>query len=317
MAKDRPRVLVVYPFANPDAFGRLAARAEVVNFDPEAGTTFSEALADVDGVILRPPAVVDASVLAGVSRLRVIGNIGTGLDHIDLEATRARGVEVVSGSGGNANAVAEYAIAMALNLAHRLCLARDSFASGELLWAKRIAALRGRELRGRVLGVLGLGSIGRRVAELGSGTIGMRVAGFDPNVTGIAGVEAADSVEELCNVSDVLCVHVPLLAETRGMVGAGELERLGPEGILVNASRGGIVDEHALVAALRAGTLWGAALDVFEEEPPSGERLRELANVPGLVLTPHIAGVTSEAGAALADAAVDGVLAVLAADEAR
>jgi phosphoglycerate dehydrogenase-like enzyme len=310
----RPRVLVVYPLASREAEERLAGSVEVLKGGSEGRDELSALVADVDGVILRPPAVVDAALLSQASRLRVIGNIGTGLDHIDLAETERRGITVVSSRGGNANAVAEYVAGMILAAAHRLFAARDLMSREDFSWAARIAALRGTELRGRVLGIVGLGAIGRRLSEIAANGLGMRVVAYDPFVTAgdVEHVELLDSVREVCESAFVLSVHAPLTPETRGLIGSEEIEALGAGAVLVNSSRGGVVDEQAVVSALRAGRLGAAILDVLDTEPPTRERIVEMAEVPGLIVTPHIAGITTEAGAALCDAAVDGVLEQLA-----
>lgn len=310
MAGARPRVLVAFPFADASAAQRLEAAADVIWGEGLASLDDSELVRGADGIILRPPAVADVRLFDMAPRLRVIGNVGTGVDHIDIREAEQRGIAVVSGAGGNANAVAEYAMAMAMAIAHRLFTARDAMRDEAFSWEARVLALRGEELFGRVLGVVGLGAIGQRVAQLATG-IGIRVVAYDPYSGPSPRIAMLGSAAAVCEAASVLLVHAPLTSETRGLIGERELLALGYGGIVVNASRGGIVDEAALVALLREGYLTGAALDVLQEEPPSEERRAALARVPRLVVTPHIAGVTTQAGAALAAAAVDGVLAAL------
>lgn len=172
----------------------------------------------------------------------------------------ARAIEVVHGGGINARAVAEYVIGAALDLSRRLARSDREVRAGS--WNRYV----GRELQGRVLGVIGLGATGAETARLGL-ALGMTVLGHDPYLDPPAGVSAA-SVGQIAGRSDILTVHVPLLGATRGLIGAAELRALPAGAIVVNASRGGIIDEGALLAVLDEGRLGGAALDVRETEPP-------------------------------------------------
>jgi (S)-sulfolactate dehydrogenase len=310
---ERPKVLLAFPLADPSAQQRLSRDTDVVVLNSADPSTLAGLLADVDGVIVRPPARLDRAALERADKLRVIANIGAGLDHIDTGVTQARGIPVVGGAGANARAVAEYVIWAMITLSRRLDAAvaeiRDPTAPD---WSGRVARLRGRELGGQTLGIVGYGHIGAALAGMARG-LGMRVAAYDPYRVPEPGEvdEVCAGLDELLDVTQILSVHVPLTDETRHLVDRAALDRLGPDGIVVNSSRGGIVDEEAVLAALREGRLRGAAWDVFDPEPPQPGRLAELAAVHGLLLTPHIAGISVEAGSALAWQAVEAVLAVL------
>jgi (S)-sulfolactate dehydrogenase len=310
----RPTVALAFALADGAAAAYLAERADVVVADPIVGN-WVDLVAAADAVIVRPPARLDVALLACAPRLRVIANIGSGVDHIDLAAAAERDIAVLSQPGANAHAVAEYVLGALITASRRLDAAVAFMRIDGADWTSRIGALRGHELTGATLGIVGYGAVGRALAPMARAGLGMRVIVFDPYASPAAGeVDAVcGSLSELLTDARAVSVHVPLTAETRGLIGAAELAQLGPGTILVNTSRGGVVDEDAVISSLRAGQLGGAALDVFETEPPPRSRLVEFATVPGLIVTPHIAGITYEAGAALAWAAVRGVLSTLAA----
>lgn len=253
------------------------------------------------GLVVRNQTSVDRPLLAAAPGLRVLGRLGAGLDNIDVGALRERGIELVHGGGLNSRAVAEYALGAALVLARRLAEADRQVRAGH--WQRHV----GVELRGQRLGVVGLGATGAELCRLGL-AIGMEVVGHDPYLgapPGVAGV----SLEELLRTSLVVSLHVPLLPSTRNLIGASRLALMRRDAILINAARGGVVDEAALAEALRAGALAGAALDVRDREPPpAGDPMRQLDNV---LLTPHLAGLSRQAQDAIATFVLSGVRRVL------
>lgn len=268
------------------------------------------ALEAADGLIVRNRTQVDAALLAVAPRLKVVGRLGVGLDNIDLAACQARRIEVIPAVGANALAVAEYVIGAALVLLRGAYFASEAVASGE--WP-RTALGTGRELAGKTLGVVGFGSIGQLVGRLGD-ALGMTVIGFDAQIPASAELWAEQRAtphrfDDLLRDADVVSLHVPLTPATRHLIDAEKLELMKPEAILINSARGGVVDEAALAAALKAGKLAGAALDVFETEPlPAGS---PLVGCPGLILTPHIAGVTRESNVRVSTMIADKVAAAL------
>jgi (S)-sulfolactate dehydrogenase len=248
-------------------------------------------LADADALIVRNRTLVSAALLDSAPRLSVVGRLGVGLDNIDLAACGERGVRVFPATGANATAVAEYVIATALILLRGAYLSSAAVAQGQ--WP-RTALSNGREAAGGTMAVIGFGGIGRLVAQLARG-IGMQVVGYDPQIpadaacwqeTGARGM----SFEDALRAADIVTVHVPLVESTHHLFGATQLKMLKPDAVLINTSRGGVVDESALAQALTQRRLGGAALDVFADEPLDAHS--PLATAPNLILTPHIAGLT-------------------------
>jgi len=275
-----------------DAFGTDIA----VTHDPglvDDRPRLLEALAEADGLIVRNRTQVDAGLLGAAPRLRVVGRLGVGLDNIDMAACAARGVAVCPATGANTLSVAEYVIGAALTLVRGAFSANAAMIAGD--WPR--TALIGGELSGRVMGLWGYGAIARAVAARAR-AMGMEIAAHDPFLTdddpAWEGVSRCTGPELLAR-SDVLSLHVPLTDGTRGLIGAEALAAMKPGAVLINTARGGIVDEPALAAALKAGRPGGAALDVFATEPLTAEAGAVFAGVPNLILTPHIAGVTGEA----------------------
>ena len=228
-----------------------------------------------------------------MTRCKVIGRLGVGLDNIDVEACAARGIAVIPATGANAQSVAEYAMAAALLLLRGAYASSNEVAAGH--WP-RAALSNGREAHGRSLGVVGFGSIGRLTAALAR-VVGMRVLAFDEALGADAAAYAATGVEPmpldaLVASADVITLHVPLTDATRGLFDATRIAAMKRGAVLLNTARGGIVDEAAVAAALKSGHLGGAALDVFDVEPLGASNA--FAGCPNLLLTPHVAGVSAD-----------------------
>ncbi|KAB1073991.1 hydroxyacid dehydrogenase [Methylobacterium planeticum] len=260
---------------------------------PEA---LRDALAGADALIVRNRTQVRGDLLAAAPALRVVGRLGVGLDNIDVAACKARGVAVYPALGANDGAVAEYVIGTAMLLLRGAYGATREVAAGS--WPRN--ALMGREIAGKRLGLVGFGSIARETARRAA-ALDLRVAAHDPFLRSddpawrpARGAVESMSFEALVASSDVLSLHVPLTEETRGLIDAAAIGRMPAGAILINAARGGVVDEEAVSAALRSGHLAGAALDVFVDEPLAAAAGARFRDVPNLILTPHIAGVTQE-----------------------
>jgi D-3-phosphoglycerate dehydrogenase / 2-oxoglutarate reductase len=266
-----------------------------------------EALAHAHGLIVRSATTVTRELIDAAPDLRVIGRAGVGVDNIDLDAATERGIPVINAPEGNTVSAAELSMALILSLARNVSSADRSVRAGE--WARSRFA--GQELRGKTLALIGAGRIGGEVAKRAHG-FGMKTVAYDPYLTD---ERARDlglyrvTFEEALERADILSLHVPLTPQTQGMIGAKELEMMKSSAFLVNAARGGVVDERALVDALESATIAGAALDVYDEEPlPEASPLRE---APNLVLTPHLGASTAEAQELVATEIAAGVKAAL------
>jgi len=248
------------------------------------------ALADADALVVRSAVQVDDALMEKAPRLRVIGRAGVGVDNIDAEAATRRGIVVMNTPGANAVAVAELTIGLMLALARKLPAANTTMHAGK--WEKK--SLQGAELKGKTLGILGLGRIGLEVARRARG-FGVEIIGNDPFVSAAIARENGIllvSVEDLLAKADYLTLHVGLTPQTHGIINAKTLAAMKKGVRIINCARGELVEDAALVDALKSGHVGGAALDVFAEEPPKNSPYAGLDNV---ILTPHIAGSTGEA----------------------
>ncbi len=267
---------------------------EGLEVDDRAGIDASElkaVIGEYDALIVRSRTKVTRAILEAAQRLKVVGRAGVGIDNIDVDSATRQGIVVLNAPGGNVVSASEHTFALMLALVRHVPRADASLRRGE--WERK--RFQGVELHGKTLGLAGAGRIGSEVAKRAR-AFEMRVLAHDPYLSREraeqVGIELV-SLAELLERADVVTVHVPLTDETRGMIGAEELAMMKPTAYLINAARGGVVDEKALVQALRAGKLAGAALDVFEEEPlPSDNPLLEFENV---VLVPHLGAATREA----------------------
>lgn len=267
------------------------------------------ALADCRALIVRNRTQVRAPLLDAAPRLKVVGRLGVGLDNIDVDACAAHKIIVRTASGANDLSVAEYVITAALLLRRRAWYATSRLAAGE--WPRM--ELIGGELSGARLGLIGFGAIARLTAAKAA-ALGMTVAAFDPFLPPDHAAwlnVARQSFEEILSSCDVVSLHTPLTPQTRRMLDGAALRRMRSGAILINAARGGIVDESALAAALSGGHLGGAALDVFETEPLTPAAAAVFKGIPNLILTPHIAGVTEESNVRVSDVTARAVIAAL------
>ncbi|HXN91720.1 MAG TPA: phosphoglycerate dehydrogenase [Candidatus Sulfotelmatobacter sp.] len=303
-----PRILVADPLAE-DGLERLrrAGEVTVVSKLPEA--ELIKRIGDFDALVVRSETRVTAPIIDAGRKLRVVGRAGVGVDNIDVPAATRRGIIVVNAPRGNIVAAAEHTVALLFSLARWVPQADASVKRGEWTRSKFI----GTEIRGKTLGVVGLGNVGSEVAKRAHG-LEMEVIAYDPVVS----VERAElfnvalvTLPELLERADFVTVHVPLVESNRNLIGAPELARMKPTAFLVNTARGGIVDESALCAALQSGQIAAAAADVFVTEPPGANPLLAL---PNFIATPHIGASTAEAQVSVAFDVAEEVAAVLAGD---
>ncbi len=256
---------------------------------PPPGSLAGE-LATADALVVRSATKVTAALIENAPRLRVIGRAGVGVDNVDVEAATRRGILVMNTPGGNAVSVAEHTFALLLGLARSVPQASASIHAGK--WEK--SAFSGTEMRGKTIGLVGLGRVGMEVARRAR-ALDMKVLASDPYVTPAAAREADVELvplDELLQRSDVISLHTSLSAATEKMIGAAAIARMKKGVRLVNCARGELIDEAALAAALRSGQVAGAALDTFAQEPPKNS---PLIGLPNVIATPHIAGSTAEA----------------------
>jgi (S)-sulfolactate dehydrogenase len=278
-------------------------------YDPrlvERPSDLHTSLAQARALIVRNRTQVRGTLLDRAPHLKVVGRLGVGLDNIDLEACKVRGVAVYPATGTNDASVAEYVITAASILLRPAWLMSARVAAGE--WPR--AEAMGRELAGKRLGLIGFGAIARQTAQRAVG-LGLSIAAHDPYLpAGDARWAAVQSLEldELLATSDVVSLHVPLTPRTHHMIDKRALGLMRSGAVLINAARGGVVDELALADALRAGRLAGAALDVFEKEPLDAAAGTVFAGVANLLLTPHIAGVTEESNVRVSTVTAEAVL---------
>jgi D-3-phosphoglycerate dehydrogenase len=303
-----PRILVADPLAE-DGLERLrrAGEVTVVSKLPEA--ELIRQIPDFDALVVRSETRVTEPVLEAGRKLRVVGRAGVGVDNIDVPAATRMGILVVNAPRGNIVAAAEHTVALLFAVARWIAQADASVKRGEWTRSKFI----GTEIRGKTLGVIGLGNVGSEVAKRAHG-LEMEVIAYDPVVS----VERAElfnvqlvALKELLERADFITVHVPLVDANRNLIGSSELALMKPTARLVNTARGGIVNEADLFAALSSGRIAAAAIDVFENEPPGENPLLTLSN---LVTTPHIGASTVEAQVSVAFDVAEEVAAVLAGD---
>lgn len=281
--------------SDPLSQGAVAILRGTPGLDVQERKGLSEAellplVGDIDAWVVRGATKVTRRLIEAAPRLRWVARAGAGIDNIDGTAARERGVGILNVPGANSVAVAELVFGLLLSLFRQIPAADGSLKRGE--WDK--SRFKGRELRGKTIGILGLGQIGRAVAQRAS-AFEMSCVGYDPLLTSdaIRGFDVEPlPLNDLLPRSQILTLHVPLLPSTKGMIGAPEIARLPRGAVLVNAARGGLVDEAAVLAALDQGHLSGAVFDVFADEPPGGSSLPKREDV---VATPHIGAATVEA----------------------
>lgn len=287
--------VVITEFMDERAVAQLRARHDVL-YDPKLVDDAPRLLAEAaraDALIVRNRTQVRGDLLAALAKCRVIGRLGVGLDNIDVPGCEAKGLRVIPATGANALSVAEYVITATMMLLRGAYQSSAAVAQGQ--WPRN-ALGNGRETAGRTLGIIGFGSIGQTVARLAQ-ALGMQVMAFDAMLDSDAPVFLETGVRcagllEVIGQADVVTLHVPLVEGTRGLFNAERIASMKPGAVLINTSRGHIVDIEALAAALKSGHLGGGAIDVFDVEPlPISPSLQDC---PNLLLTPHISGVSAD-----------------------
>lgn len=303
-----PSVLIT-EFMDQPAIDLLSPRVDVT-YAPELFADPAGLLEQVEGhdaLIVRNRTQVNAAVVERAANLKVVGRLGVGLDNIDLKACETRGVAVAPATGANAVSVAEYVMGAIFTLCRPVTPGYDAVTSGQ--WPR--TQMIGQELADKTLGLVGMGEIALEVAKRAE-VFGMHIGYFDPYVgADTLPYRHCATLEELLADADIISLHVPLTDGTRHLIDATRLQRMKRGSVLINTARGGVVDEVAVVEALRSNHLGGAALDVFEDEPVDREYGQRFADVDRLILTPHIAGVTVQSNARVSQVTAVNVLKAL------
>ena len=305
-------IVVISEFMDERAVDRLRAKHEVL-YAPQLAddpARLRREAAAAEALIVRNRTQVRGELLAALTRCKVVGRLGVGLDNIDVGGCEAKGIRVIPATGANALSVAEYVVGTAVLLLRGAYQSTAQVAAGK--WPRQRLG-EGREAAGKTLGLIGFGSIGQLTATLAK-AFGFNVVAFDALMDGdhpafASGAVRCTGLEEVITTADVVSLHVPLVDSTRGLFDAARMASMKPGAVLINTARGGIVDEVALAQALRAGHLGGAAIDVFATEPlPASPHFD---GCPNLILTPHVAGVSAESNERVSFLIADKVLEAL------
>lgn len=285
------KILISDPMSEDGIFPLQQAEGITVVFDTELDPeTLADKISGFDALLVRSKTQVTRELIEKADRLKIIGRAGVGVDNIDLEAATEKGIIVVNAPDGNTNSAAEHTMAMLMSLARKIPQASAALRNRE--WDRK--SFTGVELKGKTLGVVGLGRIGAEVAARAKGQR-MKIIAYDPYLTSERAEELGigfGTVEEVLKVADFITVHTPLLKETHHLIDAEAFNLMKPGVQIINCARGGIIDENALYDSIKAGKVAGAALDVFEQEPVVDFRLLDL---PEVVATPHLGASTFEA----------------------
>ncbi len=291
---------------DPGAAAKLAETCTVIDSgDPEIHDWPERAHA-----IITRTAHISGDGIARSKRLKVIAKHGIGVDHIDLQAAKARGIPVINTPGTNAQSVAELTLMLAIAAARNTRPAEAALRTGD---SGDTFTWRGFDIAGLRVGIVGLGNVGRKTAPIFKSGLNCPVMAYDPYITdepfSALGVTRAPSLDALLEQSDILCLHVPLNEETRGIIGARELALLPERALVINAARGGIVEEDALFQALDSGRIYAAGTDVFATEPPPADH--PLLTCRNFIATPHIGAATADSSKRSGDTVVRYVLEIL------
>lgn len=302
---DRPRIIVTDKLSE-QGIKKMEEEADVDIALALSEEELMERIPQYDALVIRSGTKVTRKVVESAANLKVIGRAGVGVDNIDMEAATERGIMVVNTPEGNTVSAAEHTIAMLLSLSRNIPQADHSLKSKK--WER--SQFMGVEVGNKTLGIIGLGRIGFEVARMAQG-LGMRTIGYDPLISDERAKEmgvTSSSVDEILKTADYLSVHTHLTEETKHMISHEQFKKMKPGVRVINCARGGIIDEEALAKAIKEGIVAGAALDVFENEPPYDSDLLKMNNV---IVTPHLGASTKEAQVNVAVMVADQVLKAL------
>jgi D-3-phosphoglycerate dehydrogenase len=299
-----PKIYVLDPY-HPDAIAHLQSFHRFTIILPN-DPRISEWYTNADAVLLRSDTYLGQAEFSQAKRLRVVVKQGTGVDNIDLDAAKSANVAIHNTPALNSESVAELCLALALSLSRRICEIDRKLRNGEKVVRSQTLGV---SLYRKIVGIVGMGNIGRESALKWRGAFDCEILAHDPMASddAWAGIEhqRVAQLEDVLRYSDVISLHVPLLPTTRGMIGAKELGLLKKEAILINAARGGLIDERALLAVLKEKRILGAVLDAMEVEPPTLESCEDFLQLDNVIITPHIGASTNENQIRSGKAAVD------------
>ncbi|MEM3089441.1 MAG: D-2-hydroxyacid dehydrogenase [Candidatus Nitrosotenuis sp.] len=279
-----------------------------ITYEPQiTKEDLAKKIGEFDIVIVRSRTTITADLIEKATKCKIIARVGVGLDNIDTNAAKAKNIRVINAVEGAMNAVAELVVGLMLSMAREIPRADREIRNGN--WIKK--ELMGSELAGKYLGIVGLGNIGKRLARLAR-SLNMNIIGYDvipidPEFAKEVGLIKAD-LETLLQSADYISLHVPLLDSTKHMINAERISKMKKTARIINTSRGGTIDENALYEAIKSGNLGGAALDVFEVEPATGNKL---ATLPNVICTPHIGAQTKEAQSLAANVIAEKIIQIL------
>ena len=304
-------MIVISEFMDELSVNKLRQQHQIC-YQPDLFKNTNELFAlakNCHALIVRNRTQVDQNLLSRALNLTCIGRLGVGLDNIDMASCAARNITVYPATGANDRSVAEYVITTSMALMRRAYYVNHQMVAGE--WPRNQSA--GSEIFGKTLGLIGFGSIGQRTAKLAA-AVGMLPIAFDPFLSKNSDawcLARKTSLSELLQQSDIISIHVPLTKTTHKLIAQEELDQLKSGAIVINTSRGGVVEENALIEALRNSRIGGVALDVFEHEPLSSTNGHNFSNLNNIILTPHIAGVTTESNQRVSELIAKKILAHL------
>ncbi|MCM3709144.1 hydroxyacid dehydrogenase [Sporosarcina luteola] len=284
------KVLIPQPIAQEGIDYLLTNGCEVIQLENDDQEALVQEVKDCDAILVRTT-TINKELLGHAEKLKIIARHGIGLDNVDIQKASERGVYVSNSPTSNINAVAEHVVGLMLNVAHRISIADKRLRTGDFSSRNQLI---GMELKGKVLGLVGLGNIAKLVAEKCALGFGMEVHAYDPYVSDLSldYIKQVDSLDEVLENADFLSLHVPYIPSLHHLIDQKELAKMKPGAFLINAARGGLVNESALNVALTTGEIAGAGLDCFEEEPPVN--VNPLWKLDNVVVTPHMAAHTEE-----------------------
>lgn len=300
--------VIICDQVDPNLNNILQKNGLQVTYEPQIDhADLAQKISNFDIVVVRSRTKITKDLIELASKCKVIARVGVGLDNIDTDAAKSKNIRVINAVEGAMNAVAELVLGLMLSMAREIPRADREIRNGN--WIKK--ELMGSELAGKYLGIVGLGNIGKRLARLAR-SLNMNIIGFDvvpidPEFVSEVGLIKTD-LDTLLQSADYVSLHVPLLDSTKHMINAEKLSKMKKTARIINTSRGGTIDEEALYAAITAGALGGAALDVFEVEPATGSKL---ATLPNVILTPHIGAQTREAQSLAANVIAEKIIQIL------